>query len=85
MSQWKGRLGLSPLDGSRPDKASFLLETKVHAAESIGFRSDALCISGRRTREDVGGGEGAKFCQFRLNGNPRDFLCSPPLFPSCIR
>ena len=21
--------------------------------------------------------EGAKFCQFGLNGNPRDFLCSP--------
>ena len=76
MSKWKGRR----LDGPRPDKASFLYpRVEGAAAESIEFRSE------RRTQGDVGGeersGESAKFCPFRLNGNPRDFLCVPPLIP----
>ena len=58
------------------------LPTRVEgAAESIEFRS------GRRTREDDVGGEerkGAKFCQFRLKCNPRDFLCSLPPYVSAF-
>ena len=50
MSKWKGRqsvcasLGLSRLDGSRPDKASFLfpLESKVQQNQSNFGREEGL-------------------------------------------
>ena len=57
-------------DGSRPDRASFSSRSCSRINRIlVGDKDSRGCWK----REES---EGAKFCQFRLNGNPRDFLCS---------
>ena len=74
MSKWKGgrptaalRIDWMALDPTKPP-SFILLESKVHQNQSNFGRAEGL----KGMSE-----EGAKFCQFGLNGNPRDFLCSP--------
>ena len=56
------------LDPTKPP--SFIpLESKVQQQNQSNF--------GRAEGLEGMSEEGAKFCQFGLNGNPRDFLCSP--------
>ena len=75
MSKWKGGRPTAALttdwmalDPTKPP--SFIpLESKVQQQNQSNF--------GRAEGLEGMSEEGAKFCQFGLNGNPRDFLCSP--------